>query len=148
VGHVDRVHVGDHRAAARRRAAAAPGGGPPSLRDPRGLDHVPLDLATRLGVPVRHFSAARYLGEFYGQTAKGEPLPDLISVPVLVATLEQLPEGVTELGCHPSTREDLDTMYLAERIIELATLCDPRVRAAVNQAGIQPINFAELRDQS
>jgi predicted glycoside hydrolase/deacetylase ChbG (UPF0249 family) len=107
-----------------------------------------LDLATRLGVPVRHFSAARYLGEFYGQTAKGEPLPDLISVPVLVATLEQLPECVTELGCHPSTREDLDTMYLAERIIELATLCDPRVRAAVNQAGIQLINFAELRDQS
>jgi predicted glycoside hydrolase/deacetylase ChbG (UPF0249 family) len=87
----------------------------------------------------------KYSGAFYGQTGEGAPLPELIRVPALMATLEALPEGVTELGCHPSTRADLDSVYSAERVVELATLCDPQVRATLERAGIQLINFADLR---
>jgi predicted glycoside hydrolase/deacetylase ChbG (UPF0249 family) len=105
-----------------------------------------LDVAKRLGIPVRHFSAATHCGAFYGQTGAGEPLSGLITVPALVATLEHLPEGVSELACHPSTRQDLETMYSAERLVELETLCDPNVRAALVRAGIQLIGFAELKD--
>ena len=111
----------------------------------REAKSVVLELARRLGIPVRHYSdRVKYSGAFYGQTGEGEPLPELIRVPALVATLEALPEGVTELGCHPSNREDLDSMYSAERIVELATLCDPQVRHAIRKAGIELINFASL----
>jgi predicted glycoside hydrolase/deacetylase ChbG (UPF0249 family) len=104
---------------------------------------VMVDIGARFRIPVRHFSRATYAGTFYGQTAKGQPLPDLVTVPALVATLEQLPEGVTELCCHPSAREDFESTYSAERLVELATLCDPQVRAALEKAGIQLINFAD-----
>ncbi len=105
-----------------------------------------LELARRFGIPVRHYSrSVKYSGAFYGQTDKGAPLPELVRVPALVATLQQLPEGTTELGCHPSTREDLVTMYSAERMVELATLCDPVVRAAVERFSVQLISFIGLR---
>jgi predicted glycoside hydrolase/deacetylase ChbG (UPF0249 family) len=53
--------------------------------------------------------------------------------------------GVTEIGCHPGVAEDLKTMYSAERLIELATLCDPRVRSAIAEVGLQLRSFAAWR---
>jgi len=107
------------------------------------------DLGRRLSIPVRHYSeAVTYSGAFYGQTAEGEPLPDRIRVPGLIDALEHLPEGTTELGCHPSTCEDLVTMYSAERLVEVATLCDPGVRAALDRLGVQLINFADVRGEA
>jgi len=103
------------------------------------------EMARRFGIVLRQYSdIVTYSGAFYGQTSEGQPLSDLIRVPALIKTLEDLPDGTTELSCHPAMRADLVTTYSAERIVELATLCDPEVRAAVERCGIQLISFDDV----
>jgi predicted glycoside hydrolase/deacetylase ChbG (UPF0249 family) len=100
-------------------------------------------LACDLDVPLREVDArVRYSGAFYGQTAEGEPWPDAITTAALIQTLEALPPGLSELGCHPGYADDLDTMYRAERAREVAALCDPRVRQALARLEIQLTSFA------
>jgi predicted glycoside hydrolase/deacetylase ChbG (UPF0249 family) len=95
------------------------------------------EMARSLGVPLRgQDPEIRYRGDFYGQTADGSPMPEAISVGGLIALFESLPPGVTELGCHPGSTMDLETMYAAERLTEVEVLCDPRVRAALKTRGI------------
>lgn len=102
-------------------------------------------VAQRLGIPLRHCaSPVRHCGTFYGQTGQGEPLPDSISVDALLKILEALPEGVTEIGCHPADAGDLDTMYRAERMQELRVLCDRRIRRAIDEMGIELCSFSGL----
>lgn len=126
-------------------------------RDPTHLDshqHVHVeepvrslldDLATELGVPLRHRSSRlRHDGRFYGQTSTGGPLTESISPAHLVEILRGLPEGVTEVACHPGCADDLVTMYRAERRVELDALCDPGVRRVVGDEGIALISFADL----
>jgi predicted glycoside hydrolase/deacetylase ChbG (UPF0249 family) len=123
-------------------------------RDPTHLDshqHVHLSepmrsvlaqCAQELGVPLRNYSRrVRYCGDFYGQGPSGEPYPEGIRVEGLIALLKALPVGLTELGCHPGDASDLDSMYRAERAQEVATLCDPRVRAALAAEGIELRSF-------
>jgi predicted glycoside hydrolase/deacetylase ChbG (UPF0249 family) len=99
----------------------------------------------RLGVPVRHHEAGiRYRGDFYGQDARGWPVPQAITVAGLVGVLETLPEGVTELGCHPGEPDGLESTYGVERATEVETLCDPAVRAAVERLAIGLRSFADL----
>jgi predicted glycoside hydrolase/deacetylase ChbG (UPF0249 family) len=102
-------------------------------------------LAAELAIPLRHFSPAiRHHGGFYGQSATGEPLPDLIQASRLVAWFAQVPDGVTELACHPGYADDLNTMYGAERRTELRTLCAGEVRRALTDQRIQLASFAEV----
>jgi chitin disaccharide deacetylase len=102
-------------------------------------------IASELSVPVRSASRhVRYCGDFYGQTATGEPLHDAITVESLIQILVELPPGVTELGCHPGKGCHVDTTYRAERERELEVLCDPRVREAMRREGIVLRSFAEL----
>ena len=59
--------------------------------------------------------------------------------------LETVPDGVTELGCHPGEWDaDFDSMYRDERPLELAALCDPRVRDALRVSGIRLCSFYDL----
>jgi predicted glycoside hydrolase/deacetylase ChbG (UPF0249 family) len=103
------------------------------------------EAAEALGVPLRHAAPGiRYCGDFYGQTADGVPLPRALIPGRLVAILRGLCPGVTELACHPGLAEGLDTMYRDERETELQTLCDPRVRAAVEAEGILLRDFGGL----
>jgi chitin disaccharide deacetylase len=104
---------------------------------------VMLELGQTLDVPVRHFHPeVRYSGEFYGQTGKGSPVPEGLTVPSLVRLLKSLPPGTTELGCHPGiTDGDLGSMYSQERAQELATLTDPRVREFVRSANLRLCSF-------
>jgi chitin disaccharide deacetylase len=126
-------------------------------RDPTHLDghqhahrdeparSIMLELADELRVPLRDFApGVRYSGSFYGQGASGEPLAEAISVEALRGIIAGLPPGVTELGCHPAAADDLDSMYLAERMEEVRALCDPRVRAALDEAEVELISFADL----
>lgn len=126
-------------------------------RDPTHLDshqHVHLrepartvlrQLAGELEVPLRHLdSRVRYCGDFYGQTASGEPLPELIAPEALIALVTSLPDGITELCCHPAKGEVQGSSYAAERNRELAALCDARVRAALEREGIRLCSFGEL----
>lgn len=97
----------------------------------------------RLGVPVRHFApGVRYEGGFYGQSGRGEPWPQGIAPDALCALLRALPQGTTELGCHPGLDDDSGSSYSRERSTETATLCDPRVLATVRDEGIALRSFA------
>jgi predicted glycoside hydrolase/deacetylase ChbG (UPF0249 family) len=125
-------------------------------RDPSHLDshqhvhqHEPVRsalvaLARGLGVPLRHCTPGiHYCGSFYGQTALGEPFPEGIQVGGLIDILGTLPEGLTELACHPGLMADVDSMYCAERAEEVQTLCDSRVRVALGTRGIALCSFRE-----
>jgi len=103
-------------------------------------------MAGRLGVPLRGTGAGiRYVGDFYGQTGRGDPLPNAISVEALLRLLGAMPEGVTELGCHPGIGNMNGTPYVVERAIEVETLCHPQVRAALEASGIMLASFADIR---
>ena len=101
--------------------------------------------AERLGVVVRDCTpAVRYEGGFYGQAGRGEPWPEGITPGALCTLVRELPAGVTELGCHPGLDDTSGSSYSDERSVETATLCDPRVRAAIDEAGIVLRSFAGL----
>ncbi len=101
------------------------------------------DWARRLGVPIRDFTPAiRYCGDFYGQGGEGESLPGVLTIANLRAILENLPEGATELGCHPGYGDGLATCYRDERAQELKVLCAPEVRRMIGELGIELRSFA------
>ncbi len=107
---------------------------------------VVLDIAGRLEIPVRDLTPSiTYCGRFYGQDDRGVSYPECVSIEGLLEILAGLPSGVTEIGCHPAAVEDLDTMYRAERLVELETLCDPRVRTAIGELGIELRSFADWK---
>jgi hypothetical protein len=87
------------------------------------LRSILLEAGRRLAIPVRDLAPGLvYRGDFYGQTAKGEPLPDAIAVDALLGLLSSLPLGVTELGCHPAADPEAASSYAAERVEELRVL--------------------------
>ena len=97
-----------------------------------------LAAASRFGIPVRSLTEALYCGDFYGQWGGGEPHPECITFDALVAIIDGLAPGVTELACHPGADaiEDLDSMYLAERALERRVLCDARLPEALAARGV------------
>jgi predicted glycoside hydrolase/deacetylase ChbG (UPF0249 family) len=104
-----------------------------------------LAAARKLGVPLRGDDArVRHCPAFYGQTAEGAPLPELITPEALMATIRSLPGGVSELGCHPGEGAGMPTAYDRERAIELRTLCDSGVRACLDEERVTLMSFADL----
>lgn len=104
-----------------------------------------MEAAGPLGVPVRDLDArVRYDGRFYGQGHTARPSHDQISVAALLAIIETLHPGVTELGCHPAMGCDFESVYASERELELAVLCDPAVRDAIDAAGIRIVSFRNI----
>lgn len=102
-------------------------------------------LGAELRVPVRGCSAVvSYCGDFYGQGQHGAPFPEGIGVENLLAILDALPSGATELGCHPGLDESLASTYCPERLLETATLCDPRIRERLAAAQIDLVSFREV----
>lgn len=107
-----------------------------------------LRLGERLGVPVRGFtSGVAYSGVFYGQDGKGAAVPHAITVEALEEIIQSLPPGITELGCHPAVEVDYESTYAGERVKEVETLCDPRVRAAIDRCGVLLRSFADLGEE-
>jgi predicted glycoside hydrolase/deacetylase ChbG (UPF0249 family) len=98
------------------------------------------EAGAKLGVPVRDLTPhASYSGHFYGDGS-----PDATAVESLVALLESLGPGVTELGCHPGSAPDFPTSYGEQRRREVETLCDPRVRATLQALRIELRSFADV----
>jgi len=126
-------------------------GAPPSHLDSH--QHVHNDEPTRsvvvargaeLGVPVRAATPGiTYSGAFHGQDGRGTPVPDAITVDALISVIEALPIGTTELGCHPAAAVDHESTYAKERLRELQTLCDPRVREALVRRKVELLSFAD-----
>jgi chitin disaccharide deacetylase len=126
-------------------------------RDPTHLDshqHVHLNepvrslakqLADELSVPLRGVTPhVKYCGSFYGQTGKGDPCPESISLPSMIMLIRQLPSGVTELGCHPACNEERGSIYCFERALELQVLCHPQVQKTIEEENIQLRTFAQI----
>lgn len=89
-------------------------------------------IGRSLRAPVRHLHPLiRYVGDFHGQTGRGKPLHQSITVEALLAVLEGLAPGINELACHPGYVEDLTSDYLHERELELETLCHREIRVSV-----------------
>jgi predicted glycoside hydrolase/deacetylase ChbG (UPF0249 family) len=113
------------------------------LREP--VLSIARQIAHEVGAPLRSDSdAIRYCGLFYGQSGKGDPNSDAISVPALLKILTAVPDGVTELACHPGDDSGLNSTYRLERQIEVQTLCDPRILECVLQRRIRLITFQDL----
>jgi chitin disaccharide deacetylase len=102
--------------------------------------------ARELGLPLRRTPLGiRFCGDFYGHDGDGRPDPGAITVDSLIRLLEELPEGATELCCHPGYVDDLKSWYRLEREQEVRVLCDPRVREAVRRHCISLCTFSDLR---
>lgn len=112
------------------------------LREP--VRSVARGIATELGVPLRA-ERIRYEGGFYGRSSGGEARPGLVSVEHLIELIAGLPRGWTELGCHPGLGVRRESSYGPEREREVRTLCDPRVRAAIEGRGVALHSFADVR---
>jgi chitin disaccharide deacetylase len=110
-----------------------------------GIHDVMTELSERLGVPLRRpVHTLAHVGGFYGQDNRGQPVADAISVSRLIQILAALPEGTSELGCHPGLGRDVHGMYVSEREQELGVLCDPRIGEAIAAEGIELISFHDV----
>ena len=86
---------------------------------------------------VRH--PAHFVGTFYGEEA--------VTLENLLAILESLSEGTTELMCHPGLADEqllAESIYGRPREKELELLCHPRVRDRIDELGIELVNFGAL----
>jgi chitin disaccharide deacetylase len=102
-------------------------------------------MAQELSVPLRGMSTSiHYCGSFYGQSGKGEPCPDAISLAALIELLRKFPPGITELACHPGNGAELDSTYCRERSLEVDVLCHPRVQQTLRDENIRLCTFDEL----
>lgn len=88
----------------------------------------------RLRLPVRttdHFAGFQLTGS--------------LNVRSLIRTLEALPEGLTEIMCHPGKLgpelRAAPTRLKESRAIELAALTSPEVRALIQRRGIELVNY-------
>jgi predicted glycoside hydrolase/deacetylase ChbG (UPF0249 family) len=101
--------------------------------------------AAQWSVPLRSFTPqVVYCGDFYGQTGEGYPYPEGISLEGLLKTIQNLPSGITELGCHPGEDEQLDSVYRIERAHEVEVLCDPQVRASLEENNVALCSFRDV----
>jgi predicted glycoside hydrolase/deacetylase ChbG (UPF0249 family) len=99
-------------------------------------------VARELRLPLRNFNpAVAFCGEFYGR-GKRAAFPEGISRENLCRIIRELPEGVTELACHPGLDLELKSDYREERCQEVRTLCDPVVRAELEREGVALRSFA------
>jgi predicted glycoside hydrolase/deacetylase ChbG (UPF0249 family) len=111
-----------------------------------GLLPVFQELVEPLGVPLRCDGTVNFVGGFYAQWEWGVTELEHVGVPALQRMLrEEVPEGWTEFSCHPGYRSpDYEAIYLVEREAEVRTLTDPRVRATVDELGIELRSYADL----
>lgn len=104
-------------------------------------------LAARTGAPrfqnLAQSHGLRTPEYFWGVAATGRLNRELI-----LAMIESMPHGVSELMCHPGQYDDelehSRTRLKREREVELEALTDPAVRGAVEQQGIKLMDYRGL----
>jgi predicted glycoside hydrolase/deacetylase ChbG (UPF0249 family) len=115
------------------------------VHNSEGVASVFRGLAEELGVPLRHHTGGvRYCGDLYGHDEHGVPIPEAISFEAFAEIIRGLQPGTTELACHPGLGADTGSPYDREREQEVAVLCDPRVAAALDRAGVVLRSFADI----
>ena len=109
-------------------------------------------LAVREGLPVRNAGGAmgaalRSAGIRTSDAFEERFFDEGATVANLVHLIENLEDGSTELMCHPAHADAelaASSSYAAARVLELAALCDPSVRAALSRADVRLISFSNL----
>lgn len=102
-------------------------------------------IAAEARIVLRHFHPrVTYCGNFYGQDNHAQPYHQAITSDALARTIRELTGPITEVACHPGYGEDLNTMYRIEREMELRALCDPDVRRAIEESGLELVNFSAV----
>jgi predicted glycoside hydrolase/deacetylase ChbG (UPF0249 family) len=110
------------------------------------------DLALREGLPVRNAGGAmgaglRSAGLRTNDAFEERFFDEGVSLANLVNIIKELPEGSTELMCHPAHADAelaASSSYAAVRVLELAVLCEPSVKSALARADIRLITFSDL----
>ena len=97
---------------------------------------------SRWAVPRLDRAVVRYPQRMFGLHQTGQ-----ISEDYLLGVLGALPPGVSEVYCHPALLDDearrwRPASYASEQ--ELAALTSPRVRTAIEEAGIERITYRDL----
>jgi predicted glycoside hydrolase/deacetylase ChbG (UPF0249 family) len=113
---------------------------------------VVLDFAAKRGLPVRSPDGeVRRLARARGLATPDAFLGGAGEEPYwtndrLLETIRSLPEGTTEIMCHPGYFDEAlaHSRYGRQREAELAALTDPAVRAAIRHAEVELINYAAL----
>ena len=113
---------------------------------------IALDLARRLHIPLRPVTQEVRAA----MAAAGLPVPsrligDIAAEPYWTVTrllqcLDGLPDGITELCCHPGRFDEalLVSRYNRQREEELRALIDPAVRQRLGERGIALLTYADL----
>lgn len=118
-----------------------------------GILRVVIEEAGRLSIPVRSTDVPfrerlrlerirtpdRFIDRFYGS---GEVSPEK-----LLEILETLPEGVTELMCHPASEDERLsslTSYAEPRFQELRALTSRAVKDGIARAGIELVPMSDV----
>jgi predicted glycoside hydrolase/deacetylase ChbG (UPF0249 family) len=117
-----------------------------------GIFRVAVDEAARLGIPLRSRgfevrerlrlksirTCDRFIDDFYGSDVSEERL---------LSILESLPDGTSEIMCHPA-REDGElpslSSYAEPRTRELETLTSPTVAQALVRLGIELLPMSRI----
>jgi chitin disaccharide deacetylase len=104
------------------------------------------ELVAPLAVPLRGDGTVTFVGGFYAQWEWGVTELEHVSVPALQRMLrEEVAEGWTEFSCHPGyPSPGYGAMYLEERVEEVRTLADPRVRETIEELGIRLCSYADV----
>lgn len=102
--------------------------------------------AIALGMRVTRPSFGRILGELKTTDHfTGFQITGTLRRANLIATLERLPEGLTEFMCHPGKcGEELQaaaTRLKESRELELQALTSPEVRTVIERRGIELVNY-------
>jgi chitin disaccharide deacetylase len=104
-----------------------------------------IEIAKKINVTLRGCSnKVRYCGDFYGQSSDSSPLHDSISSSNLKNIITNLPEGITEMACHPGLNVDIKTMYKIERDIEVISLCDKSIGEVISTTNVQLCSFSGI----
>jgi chitin disaccharide deacetylase len=106
---------------------------------------IALEVAAELGVVLRgEDRGVTYCGDFHGQSGTAERTHEAITWQALVGVVRALGPGTTELACHPGLGDESGSVYSNERDAEVAVLCDPAVRIAIDAADISLISFRDV----
>jgi predicted glycoside hydrolase/deacetylase ChbG (UPF0249 family) len=112
------------------------------------LEGFPGDIVRGMIVTNSALLASRALGypDLFISTFFGR---ERLTLDYLLHLLANLPEGTSELMCHPGYNDGAvaSSAYTSEREIELAILTDPAVRETVEAAGIELVTFSALAGQ-
>jgi hypothetical protein len=124
-----------------------------------------LELAQEYGCPIRYPLRADDTSREFGETVRQAPAlleefksrhPDVFFVDFydegatkenLLAILNGVPEGTSEIMCHPGYVEAdfaKESVYNLQREKELRILTDPEIKSAIEAQGIKLITFADL----